>query len=144
MTTVCALCGFRYEPGGVACAERGCPWAVGHCQILDCPRCGYAVPDERASRLARWVRKWTTGRAPPALPEATLAELRPGDVGVIEGLEGDAALVARLTAQGLVPGVSLRLAQRIPSYVIELGETTLAFEWLVARGIRVRRPLCRP
>jgi Fe2+ transport system protein FeoA len=138
MTTVCALCGFRFEPGGASCAERGCPWAVGRCAILDCPRCGYAVPDERASTIARWIRRWLGGRAAAPAESTTLADLRSGDEGVVEAVQGEAALVARLTAQGLVPGVSLRLVQRTPSYVIELGETTLAVERRVAEAIRVQ------
>jgi hypothetical protein len=36
-----------------------------------------------------------------------------------------------------VPGASLRLVQRWPSYVIEMGDTTLAFERTVAQSIEV-------
>ncbi len=136
---VCALCGFEFEPGGAACAERGCPLAGAGCRTVDCPRCGYAVPDERQSRLARWVRGLF---APAALEGAprTLADLRPGDDGVIDGIEGDPALAARLTAQGLAPGVTVHLVQRSPSYVIDVGETTLALERRVADVIRMSTP----
>lgn len=136
--SVCCLCGFAFEPGGSACAKRGCPLAGGGCRTLDCPRCGYAVPDERASRLAVWIRRWF---APPAVSAAlprTLADLRPGDEAVLDGIEGDPALAARLTAQGLAPGVAVHLVQRIPSYVIEMGATTLAVERRVALAIRIR------
>ena len=40
--------------------------------------------------------------------------------------------------QGLAPGVAVHLVQRSPSYVIEMGETTLALERSVAQVIAVR------
>jgi Fe2+ transport system protein FeoA len=134
---VCALCGFAYEPGGEACRERGCPFAHGACHTLDCPRCGYSVPDERESVLARFVRRLF---APVVLPShaRTLADVRPGNDAVIDGIDGGPALAARLTAQGLAPDVVVHLVQRSPSYVIEVGETTLALERGVAGVIRVR------
>jgi Fe2+ transport system protein FeoA len=135
--TVCALCGLEFEPGGPACAERGCPLAGAGCRTLDCPRCGYSVPDERQSRLARWVR-WLFAPATREGAPSTVADLRPGEDGVLDGIDGDPALAARLTAQGLAPGVAVHLVQRRPSYVIEVGETTLALERRVAEVIRVR------
>jgi Fe2+ transport system protein FeoA len=137
-TMVCSLCGLAFEPGGSACAERGCPLAGAGCRTLDCPRCGYAVPDERGSRLALWVRRLFAGTAVSEAGSRTLADLRPGQDGVLDGIEGDPALAARLTAQGLAPGVSVHLLQRIPSYVVEVGATTLAVERRVARAIRIR------
>jgi len=136
--TVCLLCGFAFEPGGSACAERGCPLAGAGCRTLDCPRCGYAVPDERASRLGVWIRRWFARPTASETVPQRLADLRPGDEAVLDGIEGDAALAARLTAQGLAPGVAVHLVQRIPSYVIEMGVTTLAVERRVARAIRIR------
>jgi Fe2+ transport system protein FeoA len=140
VTATCALCGFRFEPGGTACAERGCPWAVGSCRFLDCPRCGYAVPDERGSLVARWIRRLTGTSVPSPAWAQTVADLRPGDEGLVEAVGGEAGLVARLAAQGLVPGTRLRLVERRPAYVVEMGETTLAFERRVAREIRVAPP----
>jgi len=138
--TSCALCGFAFEPGGSACAERGCPLVGAGCRTVDCPRCGYAVPDEGASRLARWVRGLFAARTPAqaASGDRTLAGLRPGEEGIVERIEGEPALAARLTAQGLVPGVALHLVQRVPSYVVEVGAMTLALERRVAVAIRMR------
>jgi Fe2+ transport system protein FeoA len=135
--TVCSLCGFAFVPGGTVCAERGCPFAGAGCPTLDCPNCGYAVPDEGQSRLARWVRRLFAPAAIKAAPH-TLADLRPGDDGILDRIDGDPALAARLTAQGLAPGVAVHLVQRSPSYVIEMGETTLALERSVAQVIAVR------
>jgi ferrous iron transport protein A len=136
--TTCPLCGFPYEPGGSACRARGCPLAGPGCRTLHCPRCGYTVPDESASVLARWFRRLFPARPVPASGRRTLADLRPGEEAVVEAVEGDPARRARLTAQGLAPGVPIALVQRVPSFVLEIGETTLAVERRVAEGIQLR------
>jgi DtxR family Mn-dependent transcriptional regulator len=45
----------------------------------------------------------------------------------------------RLAALGVVPGSELRLHQRAPSYVIEVGETTIALDPDIAGEIYVKR-----
>jgi DtxR family transcriptional regulator, Mn-dependent transcriptional regulator len=45
----------------------------------------------------------------------------------------------RLAALGVVPGSELRLHQRAPSYVIEVGETTIALDPEIAGEIFVKR-----
>jgi len=45
----------------------------------------------------------------------------------------------RLAALGVIPGSDLRLHQREPSYVIEVGETTIALDPEIAREIFVKR-----
>jgi DtxR family Mn-dependent transcriptional regulator len=44
----------------------------------------------------------------------------------------------RLAALGVVPGSTIRLHQRAPSFVIELGETTIALDPEIAREIYVK------
>jgi Fe2+ transport system protein FeoA len=132
----CPLCGLEYVPGGEACREKGCPIAFGGCATQHCPRCGYTMPDERRSAAARLVRLLFRPRARAAFP--TLAELPAGASATIDRLDGDPALLARLTAQGLAPGVELRVLQRAPTHVIEIGETTVAIERRVAEAVLVR------
>jgi Fe2+ transport system protein FeoA len=133
----CPLCGLVYEPGAGACREHGCPLAgVAGCATRHCPRCGYATPDEEKSVAARWVRRLFGACA--AAPAPTLADLSPGDEAVVERLSGEPALLARLTAQGLAPGVAVRLAQRSPAFLVEMDETTLALERRVAERITLR------
>ena len=134
----CPLCGLAYAPGGETCREKGCPVAFGSCATRHCPRCGYTMPDEERSVAARLVRRLFRPRA--SQPAASLAELPAGATAVIERLEGDAGLLARLTAQGLAPGVSIHVVQRTPTHVIEAGQTTIAVETRVARAILVRAP----
>jgi Fe2+ transport system protein FeoA len=135
----CPLCGLEYQPGGDTCKEHGCPIAIGGCATQHCPRCGYTMPDESRSGAARLVRRLF--RKKPAAPRTagSLAELPAGSSGVVERLEGTPDLLARLTAQGIAPGVRIQLLQRLPTYVIEVGETTLGLESEVAAGIVLRQ-----
>ena len=132
----CALCGFEYTPGGDSCREHGCPIAVGTCATRHCPNCGYTMPDEQKSSAASFVRRLLGRRQPMAV--GTVAELGAGEHGVVARLEGDPELMTRLTAQGLAPGVTVHLLQRQPTYVIEVGETTIALERRVAEAIVLR------
>lgn len=45
----------------------------------------------------------------------------------------------RLAALGVIPGCEIRLHQRAPSYVIEVGETTIAVDAEIAKEIFVKR-----
>jgi len=134
----CGLCGFEYVPGGDTCREHGCPVAFGTCATRHCPRCGYVVPDEERSVMAGFVRRLLRRRTPRAV--ATVADLPSGEGGVIARLEGDSDLQSRLSAQGFAPGVTVCVVQRHPTYVIEVGETTVAVERRVAEAIVLRDP----
>jgi Fe2+ transport system protein FeoA len=79
------------------------------------------MPDEEKSAAARFVRKLFQRR--PRQVAGTLAEMPAGSFAVVERIEGDPALQARLTAQGLAPGLTVHLLQRTPTYVIEAGQT---------------------
>jgi Fe2+ transport system protein FeoA len=133
--TRCPLCGFDYVPGGETCREKGCPVAFGGCATRHCPRCGYTMPDEERSAAARFVRMLFGGRARKA---GTLADLPAGTTAVVERLEGEPGLLARLTAQGLAAGVEIHVLQRLPTHVVEVGHTTIAVERRVAEAIFVR------
>jgi Fe2+ transport system protein FeoA len=134
----CALCGFEYTPGGDSCRERGCPIAFGTCATRHCPNCGYTMPDEQKSSTLGFLRSLLGRREPMAV--GTVAELPTGTRGVVARLEGDPELLTRLTAQGFAPGVAVHLLQRSPTYVIEMGETTIALERRVAEAIILHDP----
>jgi len=135
----CPMCGLAYQPGGSTCKEHGCPIAIGGCATQHCPRCGYTMPDESKSGAARLIRRlFSRGAAKPSALAGTLARMPSGSTGVVERLEGDPELLARLTAQGIAPGVSVYVLQRLPTFVIEVGETTIGLETDVAAAIVVR------
>lgn len=135
--TTCPLCSFVYVPGGESCREHGCPIALGTCATQHCPRCGYTMPDEQKSASARFVR-WLLQRR-PRTAAGTLADMPAGSFGVVERIEGDPDLQARLTAQGLSPGLTVHVIQRTPTYVIEAGQTTIALERRVAEAIILKQ-----
>ncbi len=95
------------------------------------------MPDEEKSAAARFVRRLFRPR--PRHAAGTVAELPAGSFGVVERIGGDPALQARLTAQGLAPGVHVHVLQRAPTYVIEVGETSIALERRVAQAIVLKR-----
>ncbi len=136
----CPLCGLDYQPGGDTCREHGCPIAIGGCATQHCPRCGYTMPDESRSVAARLIRRLFR-RQPPAVMHTagSLADLPAGSFGIVERLQGPPDLLARLTAQGLAPGVAIHVLQRLPTFVIEVGETTIGLEESVAAGIVLKQ-----
>ena len=142
MKTTCPLCAFEYEPGDESCRASGCPFASKACRKLHCPRCGYSVPDERASALARLVRRLLgeRPRVERVQREATDAPFRLSEApvrtrGAVSHIDAAPALSAQLAAQGIVAGTVLRLAQRHPAFIIEVGETVLAVERSVAHSV---------
>lgn len=69
-----------------------------------------------------------------------LADLRLGEHAVIVFMAPDSkSRLARLSGIGVVPGGTLRLVQKRPSVVIEVGQTTLALDPEIADEIFVKR-----
>ena len=134
----CPMCGLQYQPGGSTCKEHGCPIAIGGCATQHCPRCGYTMPDESKSLAAKLVRTLFRRGAPKLVVAGRLADLAGGATVVVERLDGKPELLARLTAQGIAPGVRVHVLQRLPTFVIEVGETTIGLERDVAAAIVVR------
>lgn len=65
--------------------------------------------------------------------------LNPGERGVIASfISKDKTLIKKLMAMGLIPGISITLEQRFPSFVIKAGNTHLAIDKEIARAIYVR------
>jgi Fe2+ transport system protein FeoA len=95
------------------------------------------MPDEEKSAAARFVRRLLTRR--PRQVAGTLADLPAGGLAVVESIGGDPALQARLTAQGLAPGVAVHVVQRVPTFVVEVGETTIAVEHRVAAAVKLKQ-----
>jgi DtxR family Mn-dependent transcriptional regulator len=68
-----------------------------------------------------------------------LADLGLGERATVRFLAGGIDGVERLGSLGLVPGVGVRLIQRRPSHVLEVGETTIAVDIGLATAIYVKR-----
>ncbi|HJW85640.1 MAG TPA: metal-dependent transcriptional regulator [Candidatus Brocadiaceae bacterium] len=68
-----------------------------------------------------------------------LTELRSGDVAKISYIATKYhERLDRLSSMGLLPGVQIRLHQRQPTYIIQMGETQIALDTAIARDIYVR------
>jgi DtxR family Mn-dependent transcriptional regulator len=66
----------------------------------------------------------------------SLCDLRPGAVAEVVQIRGvDNGRLLKLSALGLVPGSLIRLQQRMPAYVIWVGETQLSLDRDVAQDI---------
>jgi Fe2+ transport system protein FeoA len=115
------------------------------CNLARCPSCAYEFPEQMPS--GSWLRRLfrREDAAPCALPEdglMTVKGLAAGETAEILCLAGDSpSRRNNLAVFGLVPGSEIRLLQRVPSFVIEIGETVLALDAEVAGDIVVRRPV---
>ena len=70
---------------------------------------------------------------------APLTELRLGDKAKISYIVTKYhERLDRLSSMGLLPGVQIRLHQRQPTYIIQMGETQIALDTAIARDIYVR------
>jgi DtxR family transcriptional regulator, Mn-dependent transcriptional regulator len=96
------------------------------------PKCPHGKPIPGGSCCKLFDR-----RVEPLI--SRLADLRIGQSAPIVFIAPkSAARLNRLATLGVVPGTSVRLMQRKPSFVIECGETSLALEEEVAGEIYVR------
>lgn len=97
------------------------------------PRC----PHGRAIPPGECCRAWTKTVEPIVVPLSDLDLGREGTVVFISS-RGPARLT-RLADLGVLPGARAKLIQRHPSFVVEVGETTLALERDIVREVYVRR-----
>ncbi len=69
-----------------------------------------------------------------------LADLMPGDLAKIVFITpGSHSRLDRLSAMGVVPGSTVKLHQKRPSYVIQIGETMVAVDKEITREIFVKK-----
>lgn len=137
----CPLCGREFdESEALHCAGCAVKRTCGH---LRCPRCGYEVlpepPGLKAVRglLGRGARRGARrGGTEAGWP---LTDLRPGEGAVVVGVDlGDPRRVHKLMVLGVIPGAKVRLIQRFPSYVFQVGQTQVAFDRETAATIYIR------
>lgn len=70
----------------------------------------------------------------------SLQALNPGDIAQVTAINTqNADRLHKLSALGLVPGSLIKLQQRLPAYVVRVGETLLSLDDDVAQEIMVQR-----
>lgn len=137
----CPLCGFEFQKSDALC-HHGCPLGA-MCHLARCPSCEYEFPEQLPS--GSWLRRlFRRQETVPPLPEkglVTVKALAAGERAEILCLAGESpSRRNNLAVFGLVPGSEIRLLQRVPSFVVEIGETVLALDADVAGDIVVKRP----
>jgi Fe2+ transport system protein FeoA len=138
--TRCSMCGYVFDSTDQAC-HAACPLARG-CRVICCPRCGYSMVDPAQSRITRWVQ-WLGGQraAPTPAPPAAgvpLLRLATGQMGTVTALAPDQPERARQLGQyGLLLGSPIRLLQKRPVPIIQVGQTDLALDLPIAAEIYV-------
>lgn len=132
MSCQCPLCGAGIAGGGASCSS--CPLAW-QCDLLRCPRCGYEFP--RGSRLLAWAKGLLHRRRATTARAATLDDVARGATCVVARVDGDVALKVKLAHLGLAEGASVRVDQKRPALVLQVGATRFAVEPKVARRVVV-------
>lgn len=96
------------------------------------PTCPHGKPIPRGECCA----KYKAGLKPLVMQ---LKELSLGSRGRIVFIKpSESSRLERLASMGIVPGSIIRLKQKRPSYVLEIDETTLAVDSLIAEEIYVK------
>ena len=97
------------------------------------PVCTHGNPIPRGNCCRRFKRKMK----PLVLP---LTELNPGEDGRIVFIAPkEHKRLDKLTTFGVVPGSTIKLRQKTPSFIIKIGETDLAIDTDIAKEIYVRK-----
>jgi DtxR family Mn-dependent transcriptional regulator len=97
------------------------------------PICPHGKPIPRGPCCARFKREVE----PLVRP---FSDLKLGEEGrVVFITPKSRSRLERLSALGLIPGMVVRLVQKRPSFVLEIGETTLALDEDIVRDIYVKR-----
>lgn len=68
-----------------------------------------------------------------------LDHLRRGEQAIIVGMPTATVHFRKLAAFGILPGMELKVLQVFPAYVLAVGNTRLALDEEIAKGIKVRK-----
>ena len=136
----CPFCGFEFEKTDTLCTH-GCPMGA-WCKLIRCPSCQYEFPEkpQAVTWLARLFGKQP--RVGGGLPDAarSVKELKRGQKASVLCLGGGSTSRRNsLAVFGLVPGAELTVLQQQPACVVRIGETELALDSDIARGIMVEQ-----
>lgn len=101
------------------------------------PLCPHGNPIPRGRCCSRFIRQMK----PLVMP---LRELEPGEEGRITFIAPkEHARIDKLSSLGVVPGSTVKLHQKQPTFVLRIGETDLAIDEDIAKEIYVRKKAIR-
>lgn len=74
------------------------------------------------------------------IPVIPLSELKKNESGRVAHIQtSDAGILNKIMAMGILPGLYIKLIQRFPSFVFQIGESRFAVDKELAERIAVRR-----
>lgn len=141
----CPMCGTEIRPDSQASACSSCAlhgWAGGCAvDLVACPSCGYhAMPSELRGQRPVPIVMPAPGNGTAAVDEAAaepLRRMRAGTRGRVAAVGGDPDIARRLIAYGVAPGAEIELLQRVPTFIVRVDATELAFAPEIADDIRI-------
>lgn len=140
----CPFCGFEFQEQDAPKACHGCPFS-GSCGKIKCPNCGYEIAREPGwlgkIRRQRHGRQQGFGDLINSASEestSTVAGMKKGDCARVALLRThDRQMIRKLLALGVVPGVEVKVIQRSPAFVLQIGYTQVALDERCAETIVV-------
>ena len=138
----CASCGRVFNAAVARLACRGCSFSGGGCGKVRCSACG-AESETEPAFLARLRRRFGRRRHPAGSGAcrdgvSPLTAGRAADEGEVVRLAArDSDELRRLVAFGILPGARVRLIQRYPAFVLQIGQSQLALDRETAAAIHV-------
>ncbi len=166
----CSYCGFMFDESLAKKQCESCLVSTG-CSSIKCPDCGYEMPEEIQwiRNLSTWwknrkssgsfssnekspikrlpmvktnVEKSITYIGSPSDLDRPLSQLRPHDSGVVSALRAeDPSMLKKLFALGILPGVSIVLLKKIPSFLFRVGYSEFAIDKELANVVIVEKKL---
>jgi len=137
----CPLCGYEFDENAMHC-HTVCAMNSS-CAMVCCPQCGYQMVDETKTATASWLRRLLERKTQTqvSIPSGLkrLCDLAPGQTGeVVTIATRQVSRLDRLSALGVVPGSMVTLKQRVPAFVLRVGETELTIDESIAQEILTR------
>ena len=142
---ICIHCRKEFSEDESAKGCQSCG-LFGGCHLLKCPHCNYEQPREPG--VVKWFRKRLHHRHRYAHADITqqvnadgvlpLSALAIGEAGYIHSLMiNDQKILRKLMSLGLLPAVHVKLMQKYPAYVLQIGYTQIAIDRALANAVKV-------
>ena len=126
----CSLCGFVFKEDQAQAACGNCPLMKG-CKLLKFPNCGFETPPEP---------KWEKHLKKEG--EFVMTDLNVNQSGKICRINtSDRKKLNKIMAMGILPGMTVTLIQKFPSYVVQIGQSQFAIDKKLAECILLGRSL---
>lgn len=128
----CSLCGFEFNEKDARTCCGGCG-LIKKCELLKCPNCGFeAAPDPK------WAKKFKETVSKPNKPVMPLTDLSKNkDASVVYIRTHDKNALQKMIAMGILPNTKIKVLQKFPSYVLQMGKSQFVVDKELAWQIYV-------